>query len=88
MFRYKNKNSFKNRVKFDKPIIKKNSDDFDDLDIDSDFSFDDSNKSDLDRENSSEKTKSSTLKNKGNKYKKEIKNKVNFKFYWHFKKIK
>ena len=80
MFRYKNKNSFKNRVKFDKPIIKKNSDDFDDLDIDSDFSFDDSNKSDLDRENSSEKTKSSTLKNKGNKYKKEIKNKVNFKF--------
>ena len=81
MLQYKKLNSFQERAKFDKPIIKKNLDDFDDIDIDSSLSLDDSNKSDIDNlEDSFAKTKSSTtIKNKKNSNT-VIKNKVSFKF--------
>lgn len=56
--------SFKERVKFDKPIIQKNSNDFDDSDIDPESSFEDSNNSDpeIEIENKQTKDKSSSSK--------------------------
>jgi hypothetical protein len=47
-----NKNSsFKIRLKNDKPILKKNSDDFDDSDFNPSFSSEDSNNNDSEVEN-------------------------------------
>ena len=55
MRQYKSKSSFKKRVQFDKPIIQKNLKDFDDSDVDLDLSFDESNNSDIEIENSQTK---------------------------------
>lgn len=67
MLQYKKFNSFKNRVKFDKPIQKKNSKDFDDSDMDIDSSFEESNDNDSDSDiNSSSNNESDIESNSEN----------------------
>ena len=61
MFQFINKNSFKYRVKFDKPIIQKNLNDFDDSDIDSNFSLDERDENDYQIENSQSKKSEKSL---------------------------
>ena len=58
------KNYFKNRIKFDKPVIAKNANDFNDSDIDSSFSFDESNKSNEESNHAEEKNKDNESSNK------------------------
>ena len=64
MLQYKNRNSFKNRVKFDKPILRKNSNDFDDSDVDSNFSFEESSDSGIEIENGQTKMRAKSTNNK------------------------
>lgn len=63
MLQYKKFNSFKNRVKFDKPIQKKNSKDFDDSDIDLDFSFNESNDNDNNSKSDSDSHSDKSIEN-------------------------
>ena len=82
MLKYKNNNQFKNRVKFDKPVIQKNSNDFNDSDIDSNLSFDDNNNiNKIEIENGQPKTKGKSILKKSNSKTNSIlkKNKPSFK---------
>ena len=65
MKEYKKLNTFQVRVMNDKPILQKNANDFDDLDVESSFSIDVNDEIELDFENGIPKTKStkSILKN-------------------------
>ena len=60
MFQFKNKKSLAERLKDDKPIPKKNTIDFDDLDIESSFSFDESNENN-DKNSENNKTENSEI---------------------------
>ena len=69
MKEYKKLNTFQVRVMNDKPILQKNANDFDDLDVESSFSIDVNDEIELDFENGIPKTKStkSILKNSNKK---------------------